>query len=509
MKYDILIVGGGSSGWMTASTLLKEFPNKNIGLIESPEISTVGVGESTIAPIQAWTNYIGIDHREFLKHTDGSYKLSIHFTDFYKKGEGFHYPFGVPHITENLTGLNDWYFKKLIHPETPRTDYADSLYPQMALVNQNKCFYNEDNKLPTFDFKDGVAFHFDATKFGLWLRDHYCLPRGLIHIKERIIDIKQSELGIKSLNGKHEAELYIDCTGFSSVLLGKTLKVPFESYSDMLPNNSAWATKLPYNNKREQLVPYTDCKAVENGWIWSIPLWSRLGTGYVYSDKFIDDDGALKQFKKHLGTDELEFKKIKMKIGIHEKLWEDNVVAIGLAAGFIEPLESNGLFTVHEFLKGLILILKEDKISQFKKDNFTFRSKLMFRNFAEFVALHYALSQRTDTEYWKSNFNKRWDEKLINLKKDVNTQGFLQAVESKHVVHSFRGGGGIDCIAAGMHYDPMELSECKWEWQQTKLELAKKWKPFITKMNERKENWKKSVEGAPKLYDFLEQEVYK
>ena len=141
MKYDILIVGGGSAGWMTAATLLKEFPNKKIGLIESPEIATVGVGESTIVSIQEWTNYIGIDHREFLKHTDGSYKLSIQFRDFYKLGERFHYPFGSPHISENLTGLNDWYFKQMLYPETPRTDYADCLYPQMALVNQNKCFY--------------------------------------------------------------------------------------------------------------------------------------------------------------------------------------------------------------------------------------------------------------------------------------------------------------------------------------------------------------------------------
>ena len=362
MKYDILIVGGGSSGWMTASTLLKEFPNKNIGLIESPEISTVGVGESTTAYLREWITFLGIDDKSFLRHTDGTYKLGIQFTDFYKKGESFHYPFGQPVFQIGGTatrGFNDWWYKKFIYPETPYTDYADCYFPQMALVNQNKLSIGEDGQFDKFYFFGDTAFHFDATKFGLWLRDFYCLPKGVVHIKEHIDTIKQNENGIESLNEKYKADLYIDCTGFSSVLLGKTLKVPFESYSDMLPNNSAWATKLPYNNKREQLVPYTDCKAVENGWIWKIPLWSRLGTGYVYSDKFIDDDAALKQFQKHLGTDELEFKKIKMKIGIHERLWEDNVVAIGLAAGFIEPLESNGLFTVHEFLKGLILILKE------------------------------------------------------------------------------------------------------------------------------------------------------
>ena len=500
MKYDIIVVGGGSAGWMSAATLIKEFPDKKIALIESPEIATVGVGESTIQQIRYWATFLEIEDKSFLRYTDGTYKLSIQFTDWYKKGETFHYPFGTPILENTSNGFNDWWHKKGIYPETPYTDYADCYYPQMALVNQNKLSINSDGQFEDFYFFKDTAFHFDATKFGLWLRDNYCLPKGVVHIKEHIDEIKQDKLGIKSLNGKHEAELYIDCTGFASVLLGKTLKVPFESYSDLLPNNTAWATRIPYKNKREQIVTYTDCKAVENGWIWTIPLWSRIGTGYVYSDKFIDDDTALKQFQKHLGTEEADFKKIKMRIGLHERVWEKNVVAIGLSSGFIEPLESNGLYTVHEFLRQLIRDLKRDKISQWDRENFNHRCKKKFRGFAEFVALHYTLSHRDDTEYWKHIQNKNW---LVEGNVDM-----FRLADARRLIHNFMEVGGIHAIAAGMHYSPTELSEIMWSSLKKSKMLAREWEPFIANLNERKNRWKLEADKAENTYDFLKRYIY-
>ena len=503
MKYDIIIVGGGSAGWMTASTLIKEFPDKKIALIESPEIATIGVGESTIGQIRGWTTFLEIEDKSFLKHVDGTYKLGIEFTDFYKKGESFHYPFGHPVFTIDETlsrGFNDWWCKKMIYPETPYTDYADCFYSQMALVNQNKLSINENQELDGFYFFGDTAFHFDATKFGLWLRDFYSLPKGIVHIKEHIDHIEQDENGIKSLNFKHEADLYIDCTGFASVLLGKTLEVPFESYLDILPNNTAWATRIPYKNKKEELVNYTNSKAVENGWIWKIPLWSRMGTGYVYSDNFIDDDGALKQFQKHLGTDEAEFKKIKMRIGLHERLWEKNVVAIGLSSGFIEPLESNGLFTVHEFLRQLIRELKRDKISQWERDNFTYRCKYTFRRFAEFVALHYALSHRDDTEYWRNIQNKNW---LVKENGEM-----WKLANARAEAYDFTHIGGIHAIAAGMHYSPTDLSEIMWLNLKNKDMLTKEWTPLIENLNQRKNKWKDAATQAENSYDFLKRYIY-
>ena len=168
----IIIVGGGSAGWMAAATLISQFPNKDITVIESPNIPTVGVGESTLGQINKWVDLLSIKDEDFMPYTDASYKLSIRFEDFYKKGDGgFHYPFGGIVENEKLGKKQLWFLKKYLQPETPITDYSNSLYQNMALVNNNVLFKNENKELDYFDFKYHVAYHFDATKFGLWLRD--------------------------------------------------------------------------------------------------------------------------------------------------------------------------------------------------------------------------------------------------------------------------------------------------------------------------------------------------
>ncbi len=501
----IIILGGGSAGWMTAATMIKTFPNKEIVLIESPNAPIVGVGESTVGGIKNWTKYLEIDDKEFLKHTDGSYKLSIKFTDFYRKGTEFHYPFGEPVIDGNYAKLNDWWFKKFLKPETPNSDYAECHFPQMALVNNNKLDYNNPKVIP-FDFDKNTAYHFDATKFGVWLKEHYCLPRGVKHIEEDIKDIKSDENGIVSLNG-HTADLFIDCTGFKSLLLDKTINEPFESYNDLLPNNSAWATKIEYKNKEEEIRPYTNCTAINNGWVWNIPLWSRIGTGYVYSDKFVSDEDALKEFKKYLGRDDLEFKNIKMRVGIHKRLFVKNVVAIGLSAGFIEPLESNGLFTVHEFLIRLVRTLNREKISQWDKDNYTYQCKRLFRDFAEFVAMHYAFSQRTDTKYWQSNFNKEWTNDLINLKRPL-INGMVEAAIHRDDSYHFPHDGGLHTIAAGMNWPPTDLETIMYTNQLNKGKLEKEYKDVIDRLDMRKKDWNFAVKHLPSLYKFLKDNIY-
>ena len=487
----ILIVGGGSAGWMTAATLESQLPQHKISLIESKNISTVGVGESTIRQIFEWMRMLNIKDEDFLKHVDGIYKLSIKFTDFYKKGEAFHYPFGGAPLEENKAGYNDWWFKKIFNPSTPNSDYADCIYPlQMAYVNQNK-----------FD-KEQVeyAYHFDAAKFGIWLRDKYC--KKVKHIIDDIVSVEQDENGIVSLNKKYKADLYIDCTGFKSLLLDKSLKEPFESYSDMLPNDSAWATKIRYKNKKKELVPYTNCTAIENGWVWNIPLWSRIGTGYVYSSKFVDDDTALKEFKKHLGQKDLEFKKIKMRVGVHKRVWVKNVVAIGLSAGFIEPLESNGLFSVHEFLIRLLRNLRREKISQWDRDNFNYQCKHLFKTFAEFVSLHYALSHRDDTPYWRHCMNKTWDNSLINLS-PVGVKGFKDAVELRTHDFKFRIDGGLHCIAAGMNWAPTDKTSLLIHNNLNEKELEHSFKECIKKLNQRKELCNVLIKKKSSLFTVL------
>ena len=506
----IIVLGGGSAGWMTASTLIKEFPDKEITVIESPNTPIVGVGESTIGGIKYWTSYLGLDDTEFFKYTDATYKLSIRFEDFYKKGDGgFHYPFGNSLYNSDL-GYNEWVLKKHLYPETHRSDFASCFYPQMALVNNKKLFDNENQEIP-FNFRENTAYHFDATKFGLFLKDRYCLPRGVKHIVEDIQTIEINENGIQSLNNKYEADLYFDCTGFKSLLLGKSLQEEFESYSDMLPNNSAWATRVPYNNKKDDINSHTNCTAIENGWVWQIPLWSRWGTGYVYSDKFVDDETALQEFKNHLdkkGQDysNAEFKNIKMRVGIHKRLWVKNVVAIGLAAGFIEPLESNGLFSVHEFLMRFIRNTQRDIITQWDRDNFTFQCKKLFRNFAEFVALHYAMSNRDDTEYWRANANKEWEPALVNLS-PLFQNGFLQAADKRDWDRAF-SSGGLHCIAFGMDWYSIEASTIKYLDGYTNEQFKYRFDNQVTKLNNRKKQWDIMVKDKTSFYDYHKQKFY-
>ena len=474
----IVIVGGGSAGWMSASTLIKHFPNKEIHVIESPNVPTVGVGESTIGQINEWLHDLDIKDDDWMKQCDASYKMSIKFTNFYKEDAGaFHYPFGLPIFEGKFFpyGVNDWYVRKSVHPEIPVSNFADTFFPAMALINKNKITNNKNGEIPGWNFDRDVAYHFDAAKFGAWLRDSYSIPKGVIHISAEVTSVQTNSEGVDYLvldNGdKVTADLFLDCTGFKSILLDKTLNVPFESYSDLLPNNSAWATRIPYQDKETELEPFTNCTAIGNGWVWNIPLWSRVGTGYVYSDEYISDQDALEEFKEYLQKerevpipksviDSLEFKNIKMRVGIHKEIYHKNVCGIGLAAGFIEPLESNGLYTVHEFLLKLVAILNRNSVSQFDKTAFNEGCRGDFRAFAEFVALHYAMSHRDQTPYWQA-VQHRVFPKTMPLGVYA-TSGIDSIIHRKFVSHLYdMDMGGTLMIATGMNLFPFDSSLLK------------------------------------------------
>lgn len=519
MKTDsIIVVGGGSAGWMTAATLIKAFPNKKISVIESPDVPIVGVGESTLGQINEWLHTLGIEDDDWMEFCDASLKASIKFTDFKQKGEQFHYPFGWP-VYDSVhfpNGMNDWFIRKVWKNDISLENFAETFFPATIIAEQNKII---DDGVDGYRFNKDVAYHFDATKFGAWLRDKYCIPKGVKHISSTVTKIYSDDNGIKSLvlsNYKEvSADMYIDCTGWKSILMNE-LKVPFESYSDILPNDSAWATRLPFTDKQKELEPYTNCTAIQNGWVWNIPLWSRTGTGYVYSSKFIDEDSALEQFKNYLKNEraikvpeklveELEYRPIKMRIGIHDKIFEKNVCAIGLSAGFIEPLESNGLFTVHEFLNKLVLTLRRDNISQFDKDSFNDSCRGDFRAFAEFVALHYRLSQRDDTPYWRHVTNLSYNK--IMPTGIYSTYGFENLTHSRFVAEHFDFNmGGNLALAVGMGYLPMDEFSLRRDMFKNDaydyLEHLEKncWPAWDQKL----EQHKKKVEQAPTLYEYLE-----
>lgn len=530
----IVVVGGGSAGWMSAATMCRVFPEKEVIVIESKNSPTVGVGESTLGFLNDWLFLVGIKKEDFMSECDATYKLSIKFTDFLEKNSGsFHYPFGNPIFQSDRVfgGTEKWYIKKMVFPETPISDYANTYYPSMTLVNNNK-FTKKiiSNGSLIFNHETDSAVHFDAAMFGIWIKNNVCLKSGVKLINADIVDFVESENGIDSIildNGESiSADLFIDCTGFKSLLLGNFLKEKFIDYSELLPNNRAWATRIPYTDKEKELEPFTSCTAISNGWVWNIPSWKRIGTGYVYSDKYISPEDALEEFKSYLRSDKmtvpdehrdvdsLEYRDIKMRVGIHERTFVKNVVAIGLSAGFIEPLESSGLYTVHQFLISLCQLIERGKISQWDIDSYNMINFQQFNAFADFVAMHYALSLRDDSVYWKEIASKTFYPEMIN-EKFTNHRTPVDLAIRKFHSHSWseldsRSGAsaGLNCVATGLNYFPLNATSAYLKYSKFGLDLKKEAAIYSKETDIVKKEWESLTESSKSLFEYLSEEIY-
>lgn len=432
----IVIVGGGSAGWMTASSLIKAYPEKDITLIESPDIKIIGVGESTVFEFKNWLDFLEIDYIDFMRKTDAAFKLGSGLLNFKEKNSKIYLePFGAPDLPENINNLlpkhkfKDWYFYKNLNENINDEDFALFYYFQAHNMKYNTIPLNNNG-----DLACSFAFHIDANKLAPWLAEEYAKPRGVKHILADVIDVKVSENGIDELILSNKkiisADLYIDCTGFNSILLGKALGQEFIKTDEILSNNKAWVAQIPYVNKIKELINFTFATALNNGWAWYVGLNSRAGSGYVYNNNFINDEDALLEFKQHLNSENMpfydpnrssrmEFKNIQIKSGFHKKSWVKNVCAIGLSSSFFEPLASTALLTIHQSLFLLIQALNRGKVSNWDKDEYNIKIESINYDFLNFITTRYALSLRDDTEYWRHVTAKEYPETLhYSLKSD-------------------------------------------------------------------------------------------
>ena len=518
---SLVIVGGGSSGWMTAAALTNKFPQLNITLIESEKIPTIGVGESTLGHINRFMNFLDIKDCDFMPYCQATYKNSIQFTDFYKKQYRFQYPFGklltVPDFVSHTGEYLDMLIDERIHVQTPQEfHFLKILYEKEISFNDFSRYFNfntllaeynkqTDENIEGFNFRDDTAYHLDATKFGDYLKNTFC--KSITHIQETVTDIKLFDDGIEyiKINNKTiKADLFIDCSGFSSILIDK-FDNPYYNFKNLV-NDSAMVAQTPNldeSDRRKNIHNVTDCKGMKEGWMWTIPLWNRTSNGYVYSSKFSDKETIEKEFRTELNYTE-DIKHIKFKHGCRKKSWIKNVVSIGLSYGFIEPLESTGLFTTHENILRLVELLDLHDLSINQIDKQIYNDSIWHTTnvLADFVAAHYAFSRRTDTEYWDYVTQKIdyecVDIKIPSISDDVKTM-------LSHHEYDYQNIEGFTYILAGMHYSPTNYEYMKWTENVNDTKRWEKLKNNFKLVLQRRKNIVSKLEDN---YDFLKEKIY-
>ena len=399
---NIVIVGGGTAGWITASAMARVLkPNDyTIRLVESDQIGTVGVGEATIPPIRSFHRMLGINEADFIKKTDATFKLGIQFDNWTSQGSSYFHPFGEYGRELDSVAFHQ-YWKRASTIENCG-DLAE--YSLCTIAAQQNKFAPQSADTNSVLSAMSYAYHFDASAYAMFLRE-YSENLGVERVEGKIVDVHlTTESGfIESVqleNGNLiDGDLFIDCTGFASLLLGKTLGIEYEDWTHFLPADSAIALQTTSGNK--PLVPFTRSTSTKVGWRWEIPLQSRTGNGIVYSSAFTSDEQATNELLENVSGEPLmEPRKLRFQTGKRKKCWHKNCVAIGLSSSFLEPLESTSIHLIQTAVTRLLRLFPGDDfnpavISQY---NHEVNQELDFVR--DFIILHYWLNERPEP-LWK------------------------------------------------------------------------------------------------------------
>ncbi len=397
----LVIVGGGTAGWMAAASFAHWFGARlDITLIECSEIGTVGVGEATIPAIRDFLRSLGIDEFELMRATHATCKLGIEFRDWSRRGESFMHPFGLYGTgTRDLPFHQFWLKLRSLGDTTPFGNYSLAI----ALARGNRFTRphpDPASSLSVFDW----ALHFDAGLFARFLRDH-SLARGVRRIDSRVVDVSlRGEDGfIESVtlaDGQRVAgELFIDCSGFRGLLIEGALKTGYVDWTHWLPCDRAVA--MPCSSAGE-LLPYTVATALDAGWRWRIPLQNRLGNGYVYCSRHLTDDEAAATLAQSLEGRPLgDPNLLRFTTGHRRRFWNRNCVALGLAAGFLEPLESTSISLIETGIEKLRRLFPDLDFDPALGEEYNRSSTLEYERLRDFLVFHYHASAREEGELWR------------------------------------------------------------------------------------------------------------
>jgi len=402
----VLVVGGGSAGW-TAAAYLNAALNvggqnvAEVSLVESPDVPRIGVGEATVPNINRTLAIIGIDELEFMKGVDATFKASIRFVNWLENDRKFyHHPFSRFSAGPRDDAGRRWLMSDRSVPFM-NTMSAQPVLCEMGLAP--KVFDQGNLGIPV-----GYAFHMNALKYADYLRD-ISTARGVRHYLEHVVEVDMAENGdiaaLVTRSGlRMEADLFIDCTGFAALLIEKSLGVKWVDFSSWLLCDRAVIMPVPYDAHYPGFVrPHTMATALSAGWAWDIPLQNRRGVGYVHSSAFISEEQAEREIRAYEGAhaEKLDSRFIYFKVGVRERIWQRNCIAMGLAGGFLEPLESTGLY-LNEIAAEL---LAEHFPHGDVMEPLAFRFNRIMRDryyeILDFINMHYCLSRRADTDFWR------------------------------------------------------------------------------------------------------------
>lgn len=399
---DIVIVGGGTAGWMSAAALVSATDRRQcrLTLIESDEIGSVGVGEATLPQMKDFNDYVGILEADMMQKTGASFKLGIEFRDWGYLGSSYIHPFGT--YGNRMRGTDFLYQWVRARQQSGVDEIESYSYAIQACRHARFDFpvQNQEELNSTYAY----AYHFDASLYARYLRQ-FSEPKGVRRIEGKIVDVEQDSVTghVRSLRLESgvtiSGDYFIDCSGFRSLLMGKTLQVPFEDWSHWLPCDRAVAVPC---EGTEPVLPYTRSTAKAAGWQWRIPLQHRTGNGYVYCSEFISDDAACQSLLQDLDGKALaEPRPLKFKAGRRKQSWQGNCIAVGLASGFLEPLESTSIYLIQIGILNLLKLFPNRTPDPALIDEYNRLVDYEYDRVRDFLILHYYLNRRDDSELWR------------------------------------------------------------------------------------------------------------
>lgn len=410
----ITIVGGGTAGWLTAGVIAAEHMAHadngiKVTLVESPDVAPVGVGEGTWPTMRGTLRKMGISETDFIRHCDATFKQGAKFAKWVTGADddAYYHPLVLPQGFEQINLVPFW------QREAANIPFADAVSFQGHLCERHLA--PKQNTTPEYAHVANYAYHLDAGKFAAFLQQHCTEKLGVRHILDHVGQIHSHENGdIRSLetkqHGEIDGDLFIDCTGFRSLLLGKHYQIPFINKKHILFNDTALAVHVPYPSEASPIASHTISTAQRAGWIWDIGLPTRRGVGHVFSSQHSSDEQAEIDLRNYIrqsvgdSADDLKIRKISIVPGHREIFWHQNCVAVGLSAGFLEPLEASALVLVElsaEMISEQLPATR--KVMDIVAKRFNQKFQYRWDRIIDFLKLHYVLTKRTDTDYWIDN----------------------------------------------------------------------------------------------------------